>query len=174
MDIFEKRLLRFLAGYCMLWAATVILSRTVLMLNFIPSGSMEGTIRTGDFVLGTRYDIGEGDIERYDILVFVPPDEPDTVYIKRVIGLPGETVVVCDGSVYADGVRLDDSFVKNPMNTKGDGTYVVPDGCYFVMGDNRNQSDDSRFWTEKYVPVENVEGRAKFIIFPFKTSGLYR
>lgn len=171
MDIFEKRLLRFLAGYCMLWAATVILSRTVLMLNFIPSGSMEGTIRTGDFVLGTRYDIGEGDIERYDILVFVPPDEPDTVYIKRVIGLPGETVVVCDGSVYADGVRLDDSFVKNPMNTKGDGTYVVPDGCYFVMGDNRNQSDDSRFWTEKYVPVENVEGRAKFIIFPFKNIG---
>ncbi len=171
MDIFEKRLLRFLAGYCMLWAATVILSRTVLMLNFIPSGSMEGTIRTGDFVLGTRYDIGEGDIERYDILVFVPPDEPDTVYIKRVIGLPGETVVVCDGSVYADGVRLDDSFVKNPMNTKGDGTYVVPDGCYFVMGDNRNQSDDSRFWTEKYVPVENVEGKAKFIIFPFKNIG---
>lgn len=171
MDIFEKRLLRFLAGYCMLWAATVILSRTVLMLNFIPSGSMEGTIRTGDFVLGTRYDIGEGDIERYDILVFVPPDEPDTVYIKRVIGLPGETVVVCDGSVYADGVRLDDSFVKNPMNTKGDGTYVVPDGCYFVMGDNRNQSDDSRFWTEKYVPVENVEGKAKFIVFPFKNIG---
>ena len=155
----------------MLWAATVILSRTVLMLNFIPSGSMEGTIRTGDFVLGTRYDIGEGDIERYDILVFALPDEPDTVYIKRVIGLPGETVVVCDGSVYADGVRLDDSFVKNPMNTKGDGTYVVPDGCYFVMGDNRNQSDDSRFWTEKYVPVENVEGKAKFIIFPFKNIG---
>ena len=171
MDIFEKRLLRFLAGYCMLWAATVILSRTVLMLNFIPSGSMEGTIRTGDFVLGTRYDIGEGDIERYDILVFALPDEPDTVYIKRVIGLPGETVVVCDGSVYADGVRLDDSFVKNPMNTKGDGTYVVPDGCYFVMGDNRNQSDDSRIWTEKYVPVENVEGKAKFIIFPFKNIG---
>ena len=171
MDIFEKRLLRFLAGYCMLWAATVILSRTVLMLNFIPAGSMEGTIRTGDFVLGTRYDIGEGDIERYDILVFALPDEPDTVYIKRVIGLPGETVVVCDGSVYADGVRLDDSFVKNPMNTKGDGTYVVPDGCYFVMGDNRNQSDDSRFWTEKYVPVENVEGKAKFIIFPFKNIG---
>ena len=171
MDMFEKRLLRFLAGYCMLWAATVILSRTVLMLNFIPSGSMEGTIRTGDFVLGTRYDIGEGDIERYDILVFALPDEPDTVYIKRVIGLPGETVVVCDGSVYADGVRLDDSFVKNPMNTKGDGTYVVPDGCYFVMGDNRNQSDDSRFWTEKYVPVENVEGKAKFIIFPFKNIG---
>lgn len=171
MDIFEKRLLRFLAGYCMLWAATVILSRTVLMLNFIPSGSMEGTIRTGDFVLGTRYDIGEGDIERYDILVFAPPDEPDTVYIKRVIGLPGETVVVCDGSVYADGVRLDDSFVKNPMNAKGDGTYVVPDGCYFVMGDNRNQSDDSRFWTEKYVPVENVEGKAKFIVFPFKNIG---
>ena len=171
MDIFEKRLLRFLAGYCMLWAATVILSRTVLMLNFIPSGSMEGTIRTGDFVLGTRYDIGEGDIERYDILVFALPDEPDTVYIKRVIGLPGETVVVCDGSVYADGVRLDDSFVKNPMNTKGDGTYVVPDGCYFVMGDNRNQSDDSRFWTEKYVPVENVEGKAKVIVFPFKNIG---
>ena len=104
---------------------------------------MEGTIRTGDFVLGTRYDIGEGDIERYDILVFALPDEPDTVYIKRVIGLPGETVVVCDGSVYADG----------------------------VMGDNRNQSDDSRFWTEKYVPVENVEGKAKFIVFPFKNIG---
>lgn len=128
---------------------------------------MEGTIIKGDIVLATRYGIGEEDIKRYDILMFTLSDEPETTYIKRVIGLPGETIEVKNGKVYANGVELDDSFTNGPMNRKGDGTYVVPEGCYFFLGDNRNHSKDSRFWKEKYIPVGNIQAKARFIIFPF-------
>ena len=171
MDKFWRKVFKAIVIYAFFVAVFVVLFKNVLMLNLIPSGSMEATIMTGDIVVGTRYDVGEGEIERYDILVFTPPDEPDVIYIKRVIGLPGETIVVENGRVYADGVELDDDFVKNPMNRKGDGTYIVPEGCYFFLGDNRNQSKDSRFWNEKYVPIENIEGKAKFIIFPFSNFG---
>lgn len=141
------------------------------MVSLIPSSSMEGTIRKGDIVLATRYDTGEDDIKRYDILMFTLSDEPETTYIKRVIGLPGETVEVKDSSVYVDGVELDDSFTNGPMNRKGDGIYVVPEGCYFFLGDNRNHSNDSRFWKEKYIPISNIQAKAKIIIFPFKNIG---
>lgn len=140
-----------------------VVLKTTLVLSYIPTGSMESTIKAGDIVFGTRYDTGAEDIERYDIFIFIPPDEPGITYIKRVIGLPGETIVVSNGKVYADGVELDDSFTKGPMNRRGDGTYVVPEGCYFFMGDNRNHSSDSRFWVEKYVPLENMEAKVKRI-----------
>ena len=125
----------------------------------------------GDIVLATRYDTGEDDIKRYDVLMFTLSDEPKTTYIKRVIGLPGEMVEVKDGSVYVDGVEVYDSFTNGPMNRKGDGIYVVPEGCYFFLGDNRNHSKDSRFWEDKYIPVGNIQARAKIIIFPFKSIG---
>lgn len=95
---------------------------------------MEDTIKTGDLILGTRYGIEGEDIERYDILFFYPPDSPDELFVKRVIGLPGETIEVSGGCVYADGTELDDSFIRRPMNGRGDGIYVVPDGCYFFSG----------------------------------------
>lgn len=167
----KRELLRFFALYLILLAIFIFVFKTMLIITLVPSGSMESTIMTGDIVFGTRYDVKtEDEIERFDILIFTPPDNPDNTdetYIKRVIGLPGETIEVIDGKVYADGVELDDSFVKNPMNRKGDGTYVVPEGCYFFMGDNRNQSRDSRFWMEKYVPLENIKGKAKSIVYPF-------
>lgn len=166
-----KELLRILVLYIILMAIFVFLFRTVFMLTLVPTASMDSTIEEGDIVFATRYDISEEDIERYDILVFIPPDNSDNLdvtYIKRVIGLPGETIEVKDGKVYADGVELDNSFVKNPMNRKGDGIYKVPEGCYFFMGDNRNQSRDSRFWTEKYVPGNNIVAKAKCVLFPFR------
>lgn len=170
MKKFKGNLLKFLIMYIFFMAVFVFIFRTVFMLTLVPTGSMEGTIMSGDIVFATRYNIGADEIERFDILIFTPPDNPDNsdeTYIKRVIGLPGETIEVRDGKVYADGIELDDSFVKNPMNRKGDGTYVVPEGCYFFMGDNRNQSRDSRFWMEKYVPLENIKGKAKSIVYPF-------
>lgn len=84
---------------------------------------MENTIMPGDIVISTRTDIKEEDIERFDILVFIPPDEPDITYIKRVVGLPGETIEVKDGKVYANGTELDDSFISGSQNQVGDGTH---------------------------------------------------
>lgn len=168
----EKKMngfIKFVIIYVIATVIIVILSKTVFMINIIPSGSMEGTIMTGDILYATRID--KTDVERYDIMTFIPPDEPDEYYIKRVIGLPGETVTVRDGSVYVDGEKIDDSFIKEEMNRSGDGTYVVPEGCYFMMGDNRNCSLDSRFWEEKYVPLENMVAKNKVRIFPFTEAG---
>ncbi|MBR1852648.1 MAG: signal peptidase I [Lachnospiraceae bacterium] len=172
----EGKFLRTLAEAVILYAIVaivfVVLFNWVLMLNLIPSGSMESTLMTDDVVIATRYDVGKvEDIRRYDIIVFIPPDDLDTLYIKRVIGLPGETIEVKDGQVYADGVKLDNSFTNGPQNSTGDGVYVVPEGCFFMMGDNRNKSKDSRFWEHKYVPIENFVGKARVILFPFNRIG---
>ena len=148
--------------YIVVAAVTVFIFKYILMLNIIPSASMENTIMTGDVVIASRWD--RETVNRYDVMVFVPEDEPDKYYIKRVIGMPGETIVVDDGKVYADGVELDDEFIAEAMNSSGDGTYKVPENCYFMMGDNRNESFDSRFWDSKYVPLENMTAKARIII----------
>lgn len=166
MDKFTKRIIKILVVYFIFLGVFYLVFKTVLMLNFIPSSSMEGTIMTGDILIASRYDINEEDIKRYDILIFHLSDNSDETYIKRVIGLPGETIEVKNGKVYANGVELDDSFTKEPMNRRGDGTYIVPEGCYFFMGDNRNHSMDSRFREEKYIPVGNIAGKAKYVIYP--------
>ena len=171
LDNFSKGVVKLVIGYLIFVVIYMIIFLTILMISKVPSGSMENTIMTGDVVIGTRFGIDADEIERYDILIFNPPDEPDINYIKRVIGLPGETVEIKNGSVYVDGVEADDSFVRNPMNRKGDGVYVVPEGCYFFLGDNRNQSKDSRFWKQSYVPIKNIKAKARFIIFPFKSVG---
>lgn len=167
MDEFTKKLVRAVLIYFAFAFVVAILFQTVLMLSLITSGSMETTIMTGDVVVSTRFDVKAEDIERYGILIFIPPDEPDTTYIKRVIGMPGEIIEVSNGKVYADGVELEESFLHAPMNQTGDGVYEVPEGHYFFIGDNCNNSKDSRFWEKKYVPLGNIQAKAKYILFPF-------
>ena len=167
IDSFTKKILKAIIIYLNLAIIFVVLFQTVFMLSFIPSGSMEGTIQTNSIVFSTMYDVEEEDLERYDILTFIAPDDPEITYIKRLIGLPGETIEVKEGKVYADGVELDDSFIKDSQNQAGDGIYTVPEDCYFFMGDNRNNSNDSRFWNNPYVPIDNIRAKAKCILFPF-------
>lgn len=164
MNKFSRSIYKFLIVYGVVCVLVLILFKTVFMLSFISSGSMEGTIETGDFVISSCYDVGADNLDRYDILIFTPPDEPSKTYIKRLIGLPGELIEVTNGKIYANGVELDDSFIQEPMNSAGDGVYTVPEGCYFFLGDNRNNSKDSRFWNEKYVPLKNIISKVKFIL----------
>lgn len=171
MDLFTKKILKALGIYAAFAVIVLILFHTTFMLSYIPSSSMESTIMTGNVVFSTRYDVQEEDLERYDILTFVAPDDPDITYIKRLIGLPGETIEVKDGKVYADGVELDGSFTKETQNQAGDGIYEIPEGCYFFMGDNRNNSNDSRFWDNPYVPIDDIQAKAKCILFPFSDIG---
>lgn len=162
---------KFFTIYAAVIIMTVILFHYVFMLSFVPTESMAGTINAGDHIICSRYGVQEEDIQRYDVLVFMPPDDPEMFYIKRVIGLPGETLEVRDGKVYADGQELDDSFTNGSQNRKGDGVYRVPEGCYFFLGDNRNNSNDSRFWKQKYVPAANIKAKARIICFPFTRIG---
>ncbi len=163
-----KEMAKTLGVYVLIAIAVILLFRFVLMLNYIPSPSMENSIMVGDIVLGTRYDADQ--IERYDVMVFISPDN-NLLYIKRVIGLPGETITVRNGKVYANGEELRSDFIKEEMDTTGDGVYPVPECCYFMLGDNRNESWDSRFWENHYVPAENFIGHAKFVLFPIAHFG---
>lgn len=170
MGNFTKKLLKIAVIYlCFVILLTVVFQK-VLMLSLIPSNSMADTLLPGDLVISTRYDLEPEDINRYDVLIFTLPDSDET-YIKRVIGLPGEMIEIrANGKVYADGVELDDAFIKEPMEWHSDDVYEIPEGCYFFLGDNRNNSADSRYWDE-YVPVENIQAKKRFILLRLSAFG---
>ena len=148
--------------------AVVLVVNNFLLINArVPSESMENTIMTGDRFFGNRLAYLFDDPERFDIVVFKYPDDESQLFVKRVIGLPGETVEIKDGKVYINGSQtpLDDSFT--PETPTGDyGPYVVPEGSYFMLGDNRNHSGGSRFWKQPYVEKEKIVGKAIFRYFP--------
>ncbi|MCL2462143.1 MAG: signal peptidase I [Defluviitaleaceae bacterium] len=151
----------------------VFIGQVVIVNAEVPSGSMEDTIMTDSRVVAFRLDYLFNAPQRYDIVVFRWPDDRSQLFIKRVIGLPGETVSIRDGEVYitgADGVEnpapLDDSFILAPMYDEAPMTFHVPEGCYFMLGDNRNISDDSRRWNEPFVPKSDILGKAVFEYYP--------
>ena len=144
-----------------------VLTTFVIANSEIPTGSMENTIMTGDRIFGNRLAYVLGDPQRFDIVIFRYPDDESQLFIKRIIGLPGETVEIIDGKVYIDGSEtpLDDSFT--PETPTGNyGPYTVPENCYFMLGDNRNNSKDSRFWQNTFVERDAILGKAVLKYFP--------
>ena len=146
----------------------VLVVNNFLIINAkIPSPSMENTIMTGDRIFGNRLAYVLGDPQWFDIVIFRYPDDESQLFIKRIIGLPGETVEIIDGKVYIDGSEtpLDDSFT--PETPTGNyGPYTVPENCYFMLGDNRNNSKDSRFWQNTFVERDAILGKAVLKYFP--------
>lgn len=154
----------------------------------IPSPSMVDTLLIKDRVLVNRVVYHLRDVERGDIVVFRYPLDREYVFIKRVVGLPGDTLQARDGKLYVNGVAQDEPYVHktggvtDPTNPAGpiagttmshawslDAEYVVPEGSYFMMGDNRTDSDDSRVWGP--VPEDDLIGSAFFIYWPVKRIG---
>ena len=161
------------------YAKTFIIFLIVFALNklvyinaVIPSESMQTTIMKGDRIIGSRLAYKSKDPQRFDIVIFKYPDDPSKIFIKRVIGLPGETVEVKDGKVYIDGAEkpLDDSFC-NEVPIGDFGPYEVPQNCYFMMGDNRNNSLDSRYWKNHFVEKDAILAKAVFRYWPFSEIG---
>lgn len=149
-----------------------VIFRIFFMINAnIPTGSMNDTIPTGARVIGWKFAYWNKKPERGDIIIFDAPDEPGKLLVKRVIGIPGDVVVVKDGTVTINGVLQVEPYVRETKWGGGNGTYEVPEGSYFCMGDNRNNSHDGRYWTNKYVKLEAIEGRASFIYWPFSSFG---
>jgi signal peptidase I len=106
--------------------------------------SMLPTLETGQFLLVSRVAYHLGEPQRGDIIVFHPPLLITEDVVKRIIGMPGETVSIEAGQVYIDGQLLEEPYITMPA--RGSGSWEVPEGHYFVMGDNRNNSQDSRSW----------------------------
>ena len=155
----------------------MILKYCVFANAVIPTGSMLDTIQQGDRVIASRLAYTFGDPERFDIAIFKYPDNEKEYFVKRVIGLPGEKVDILNGTVYitgADGKTLElrDDFVSEENKDNYCGSFVVPEDCYFVMGDNRDNSVDSRYWvTTNYVSRDKFIGKVMFRYYPFKTAG---
>ncbi|MBA2304188.1 MAG: signal peptidase I [Acidobacteria bacterium] len=159
----------------------------------IPTGSMENNLLIGDHLLVNKFVFGPEpaaverallpvrDIRRSDIVVFKFPDQPERDFIKRVIGLPGETIELRDKKVYVNGHPLDEPYVHflEPSHASAEvtsfdvreryGPVTVPAEQYFVMGDNRDNSQDSRYWG--FLPRHYVKGKALMIYWSYEAGG---
>lgn len=124
--------------------------------------SMLPTLKDGEYVLVNRLAFRSNLPDRGDIIVFVSPQSPDLDLIKRVIGLPGDTVQISDGSVQVNGQKLDEPYIAAAPIYNGE--WSVPEGNLFVLGDNRNDSSDSHAWG--LLPIDNVIGKAILVYWP--------
>jgi signal peptidase I len=124
--------------------------------------SMQPTLEDGEFVLVSKVNYQFGDVERGDIVVFHFPLDPEQELIKRVIGLPSDTISVQNGQVSVNGWVMDEPYIAAAPAYSGE--WIVPDGQLFVLGDNRNDSSDSHSWG--YLPLEKVVGKAVVIYWP--------
>jgi len=159
----------------------------------IPTGSMIDNLLIGDHIIVNKFIYGPSDgaplrkffalreIRRGDVIVFRFPNDPDTDFVKRVVGLPGETLTIRDKTVFIDGRKLDEPYtlfldsqiyslqpsLPEPFRSRDQyGPYTVPPGQYFAMGDNRDRSNDSRFWGP--VARELIKGRAFLVYWSFR------
>lgn len=124
--------------------------------------SMEPTLLPGEILLVNKLEYKLGEIERGDIVTFHYPLDPTLDYVKRVIGLPGDRVVVKDSKVWVNDRQLYEPYISAPPEY--DGVWEVPEGNLFVLGDNRNPSADSHVWG--FVPLENLIGKAFAVYWP--------
>jgi signal peptidase I len=168
--------------------------RTFVVQAFkIPTGSMEPNLLIGDHLLVNKFIFGPGsferailptrDIRRGDVVVFKYPEDPERDFIKRVIGLPGETLELKGRRIHINGQPIDEPYAHYLPRPSSDGIHestsddvrdaygpvVVPQNAYFVMGDNRDNSQDSRYWG--FLPRDLVKGRALFIYWSFEPDG---
>ena len=172
-----KAVLKELSEYIILFVVALLimlfLNHFIIINARIPSASMEDTVMTGDRLIGSRLAYKHEIPQRFDMIIFKFPDDESQLFIKRVIGLPGETVNIIDGKVYINDSEepLDDSFTKEIPNAVNFGPYYVPANSYFVMGDNRNMSTDSRSSYVGLVNRSDIIGEAWMCIWPLNHFG---
>jgi len=203
MQTFKKSAIREYFESIVIAVILALFIRTFIVQAFkIPTGSMEENLLIGDHLLVNKFVLGPtvsniertllpiGTIKRGEVIVFKYPVEPERDFIKRVIGLPGETVELKEKKVYINGKPLDEPYVHflQPPAAQSAfheetgfdvreryGPVTVPPNQYFVMGDNRDNSQDSRYPEAigvGYVPEENLVGKAEMILFSLKGVSL--
>jgi signal peptidase I len=192
---FKKSVVREYFETIVIAVVLALFMRTFVVQAFkIPTGSMEPNLLIGDHLLVNKFVFAPtvssvertilpmADIRRGDIVVFKYPEDPERDFIKRVIGLPGETLELREHRVHVNGRAVDEPYAHYLPRPAGSGSgeitsddvrerygpVVVPAGSVFVMGDNRDNSQDSRYWG--FLPKENIKGKALMIYWSFDSS----
>lgn len=144
--------------------------------RLIPTSSMVPTVPVNSRILVNRMVYYFGEPEFQDIVVFEPTDStkqevgrPDDM-LKRVIGLPGDTILITGSVLYRNGEPVDEPYISAPMDYEF-GPVQVPEDCVFLLGDNRNYSFDAHLWSDPFVPIDNVKGKAFFMYWPLDDFG---
>ncbi len=177
----RKKILEFIFEYAdsarsaSIFALIIV---TLIIQTFkIPTGSMIPTLNIGDHLMVNKFIYYFAKPKRGNVIVFVYPVNPKKDFIKRLVGLPGETIQIKDGSVFINGEELKapraiaERYYYNE-GMYGEGLIKIPDNAYFVMGDNTRNSKDSRFWG--FVPKKNLLGRAFFVYWPLTKMRIIR
>ena len=180
-----EEVISWVKSFVLMFAVALFLTQFIIINAVIPSGSMEDTIMTHDRLIGARFSYWFNEPERGDIVIFHYPVDEKKIYIKRIIGLPGETVTIEDGHIYIDDSEepLREGYLKEEWDVLNSGfTFHVPEDCYLMLGDNRNWSEDARYWADNalsegladtmkeadrysYVQKKKILGKAVFTYF---------
>ena len=142
----------------------------VVANSIVPTGSMEHTIEAGSRIMGLRIAYNFIEPERGDIVIFKSPNDKSVMYVKRLIGLPGDIIKFnfnkekASYDVYINGEKLEESYLADEgIYECGEyDTYIVPENSYFFLGDNRNRSNDARFWNEHFIEKEDLVAKVYF------------
>ena len=154
---------------CVFWVPEHVIQRTV-----VNGESMENTLHTGESLLVEKVSYRFNDPQRYDIIVFYPEGrDVDEYYVKRIFGLPGETIQITGNDIYINGEKIEDGFAKNGMDDPGIAAepLTLADDEYFVLGDNRMVSLDSRDPDLGPIKAEDIAGHVILRIWPLKKFG---
>ena len=169
-------ILSFLLYVVVVVGITFLIIHYVGQRTYVSGSSMENMLSDGDNLIVDKITYRFSDPKRYDIIVFPYQYEENTYFIKRIIGLPGETVQIVDGIIYIDGEALQESYGREVMKNSGLAADPVTLGEdeYFVLGDNRNDSTDSRDPSVGKIPRDRIIGRAWVRIWPLSKIGILR
>lgn len=172
----KKSLQREIFEWIMVFVVAAALAFVVRTFIFEPvrvdGQSMLNTLENNEFMIATKFDYLLGDPERFDIVICDYPNTDDGMYrVKRVIGLPGETIELRLGELYVDGGHVEQNFDMT-QNETNFGPFTVPEDAYFVMGDNRNNSKDSRNPLVGALDRSMIKGHVRAVVFPFSRMRL--